>query len=157
MYGILQLLDISLRALSPAVNTPTNAEFSLYYMGDALNRLAAKRFPECLVTFPGNPIKFVLTTPTWRDYIQFSFDQLRAGVRNEVRITTLTVDILGRIADSIVSGERAAPLLDELAEIRTAVKRGQFVEEEKSMLFSHIDQTRKRIMHSAEGFTSKSN
>jgi uncharacterized membrane protein len=150
MYGIRQLLDIALRGLSPGVNAPTNAEFALYYLGDALNRLAGKKFSDCPVVFPGNPIKFVFRAPAWEEYIHFSFDQLRASFRNDVRITALVVDILGRIADRIVCRERAAALLMELGEIESSVEKGSFEKEEKALLLSCIEEARMRIAQGLE-------
>lgn len=124
MYGIRQLVDIALRALSPGINDPTTAEYALLYIGDALGCLANRRFPENKREFPGNPIKFVLASPGWDDYIRFSVDQIRGELRGKPRITSVVVKVIDHILNNLISGDRVNVLREELAEIRMLCEEG---------------------------------
>ncbi len=48
LFGIRQLVDIALKALSPGINDVTTAEYALYHLGDAVGRLGRTFFSaEC--------------------------------------------------------------------------------------------------------------
>jgi uncharacterized membrane protein len=145
LYGIGQLIDISLRALSPALNAPANAEYALYHLGNALSVLAERRVHEIPMSVPRNPIRFFLNSHSWNEFIHFSFDQIRRNSQQEIRITALAINIIHHLADRIVSRDRARVLSEELSEIRAAVERGAYLDEEKILLIENIDQANKKI------------
>lgn len=145
MYGIRQLVDIALRALSPGINDPTTAEYCLLHIGDALGFLATRKFPENRREFPGNPVKFILNSPGWDDYIRFSMDQIRGVIKDKHRMITVVVNVIQHIADNIVSGERAAILREELAELRLINDKGDFSQAEKDRILDLISHVQKKL------------
>ncbi len=46
MFGIRQLADVALKALSPGINDPTTAEHAISALGDAIAQLAPRDFPD---------------------------------------------------------------------------------------------------------------
>lgn len=145
MYGIRQLVDIALRALSPGINDPTTAEYCLLHIGDALGFLASRRFPENRREFPGNPVKFILNSPGWDDYIRFSLDQIRGAINDKPRIIAVVLHVIDHIAENAVSWERARILKEELEELRLMSEKGDFSRGDKDKLLASISHVEKKL------------
>ena len=75
-YAIRLLVDIAIRALSPAVNDPTTAVQALDEIGDLLLRLGRSS----LATAPGRDaagvVRVVVPLPTWDDFLRLAFDEI---------------------------------------------------------------------------------
>jgi uncharacterized membrane protein len=49
-YGVRQLVDVALRALSPGVNDPTTAQDAIFHMGTVLvDRRCRRRFTQATI------------------------------------------------------------------------------------------------------------
>jgi uncharacterized membrane protein len=70
------LVDIALRALSPAVNDPTTATQVLDSIESLLRTLVGRDLDVGTVTGPGGRARVVLPLPRWDDYVSLSFDEL---------------------------------------------------------------------------------
>jgi uncharacterized membrane protein len=102
-YAIRLLVDIAIRALSPAINDPTTAVQALDEIGDLLYRLGRRRL-EIAVFYDddGNP-RLVMPSPTWEDFVQLAFDEIRAYGADSVqvmrRMKALISDLLATVPD----------------------------------------------------------
>jgi len=85
-YAIRLLVDIAIRALSPAVNDPTTAVQALNEIEDLLLRLGRRRLE--IGTYrdtAGNP-KFLMRYPTWEDFLRLALDEIRFYGANSVQV-----------------------------------------------------------------------
>ena len=73
-YAIRLLVDIAIRALSPAINDPTTAVQALDQIEDLLRRLSRRQLEAGYVRDGTGAVRVVVPVPQWQDY-------LRAGVR----------------------------------------------------------------------------
>jgi uncharacterized membrane protein len=102
-YAIRLLVDIAIRALSPAVNDPTTAVQALDQIGDLLYRLGRRRL-EISVFYDdaGNP-RLVMPSPSWNDFLHLAFDEIRAYGAGSVqvmrRMRALIADLLITVPD----------------------------------------------------------
>jgi uncharacterized membrane protein len=75
-YALRLLVDIAIKALSPAVNDPTTAVQALDQIGDLLLRLG-----QCQLELGGyrdsdGSLRLVIPFPTWDDLLQLAFDEI---------------------------------------------------------------------------------
>jgi uncharacterized membrane protein len=77
-FAIRVLVDIAIRALSPAVNDPTTAVQSLDRVEDLLRYEATKNLSVGRVTDRGGTTRLVYPTPTWDDLVELALDEIRA-------------------------------------------------------------------------------
>ena len=108
-YAIRLLVDIAIKALSPAINDPTTAVQALDQIEDLLLRLGRRRLEIGAVRDNGGVLKLVIPAPTWEDFLILAFDEIRfcgaKSVQVMRRMQALASDLI-----SALPSERHAPL-----------------------------------------------
>jgi uncharacterized membrane protein len=85
------LVDIAIRALSPAINDPTTAVEALERIGDLLLLLSTRALPDGIHRDRSGTVRLVEPVPTWDDYLTLAFTEIRLYgssspfVRDEMR------------------------------------------------------------------------
>ncbi|GAA1935884.1 DUF2254 domain-containing protein [Kitasatospora viridis] len=100
-FGFRQLVDIAIRALSPAVNDPTTAVQSVDRIHQLLAALVGEPFDELVCRDRGGTIRVVQPVPTWQGVIDLAFTEIRicgAGHPQLTRRLAAALDDLLRIA-----------------------------------------------------------
>ncbi len=77
-FALRMLVDVAIKALSPAVNDPTTAVQSLDRIDDLLRYAAPKDLSVGTVTDSHGALRFVYPTPTWGDLVKLALDEIRA-------------------------------------------------------------------------------
>jgi uncharacterized membrane protein len=77
-FAIRMLVDVAIKALSPAVNDPTTAVQSLDRIEDVLRYAAAKHLSVGITTDRDGAIRLVYPTPTWDDLVELALSEIRA-------------------------------------------------------------------------------
>lgn len=96
-FAIRVLVDIAIRALSPAVNDPTTAVEALGRIGDLLALVGTRQLPDGILRDEAGEVRFLYRTPTWNDYLSISFTEIRIyGADNP-----FVVDELRHILDDL--------------------------------------------------------
>ena len=68
-YPIRLLVDIGIKALSPAINDPTTAVQTIDQLEDLLRRLGAAELDAGYAVDENGALRLVFPTPTWEDYL----------------------------------------------------------------------------------------
>jgi uncharacterized membrane protein len=76
-YAIRLLVDIAIRALSPAINDPTTAVQALDQIEDLLLRLGSRRLEIGAFRDQEAKIRVVVPFPSWEDFLRLAFDEIR--------------------------------------------------------------------------------
>ncbi len=76
-YPIRLLVDIAIKALSPAINDPTTAVQTIDQLEDLLRRLGASELDAGYAVDENGALRLVFPTPTWEDYLTLAFDEIR--------------------------------------------------------------------------------
>jgi uncharacterized membrane protein len=76
-YAIRLLVDIAIRALSPAINDPTTAVQALDQIEDLLIRLGRRRLEIGSFHDASGNLRLLLSFPTWDDFLRLAFDEIR--------------------------------------------------------------------------------
>jgi uncharacterized membrane protein len=110
------LVDIALRALSPAINDPTTAVQVLDCEEDLLGMLAGRDLDAGEITGPHGRTRVLLALPGWDDYVALAVDEIVEAGGDNVRIRR-RVERLLRDLIALAPESRRAPLqvrLDDL-------------------------------------------
>lgn len=99
-FGLLQLNDIALRALSPGVNDPGTAEDVIVRQGEIITKLYGRDLGPSSVNVDGKEV-FRSTDVIYDDYVHLAFDPLRHYARESPSVLAVMARTLGEIADSI--------------------------------------------------------
>ena len=85
-YAIRLLVDIAIRALSPAVNDPTTASQSLDQIQDQLLRLGRSRLRMGQFRDVEGQVRVIVRVPEWEDFLRLAFDEIRAYGSSSVQV-----------------------------------------------------------------------
>ncbi|TMU87993.1 DUF2254 domain-containing protein [Bacillus sp. BHET2] len=98
--GIRKLVEIALRAISPAINDPNTAKNCIEEIGIILSKLAKHKLPGSYLTDEENNIRIILEQPTFVDYLYKSFYQLRHYGKQDISIITEILRSLRMIGEN---------------------------------------------------------
>jgi uncharacterized membrane protein len=130
-YAIRLLVDIAIKALSPAINDPTTAVQALDQIEDLLLRLGRRRLEVGAVRDNSGALKLVIPGPTWEDFITLAFDEIRycgaKSIQVMRRMKALASDLIAALPP-----ERHAPLRHYRERLNATIVRSfEDVEEQK--------------------------
>lgn len=96
-FGIRQIVDIALKALSPGVNDTSTAVNCVQFLGDVVGVLARRQFPLKVRSSEGLP-RVITLAPTFEDYVEGAFDQIRISGAGNIAILKYIVEAITYIA-----------------------------------------------------------
>lgn len=105
-YPIRLLVDIAIRALSPAINDPTTAVQTIDQIEDLLLRLGQSDLDVGRFEDPDGVLRLVLPVPTWTDYLTLAFDEIRQYGAGSVQVMRRLRSALVSIAESLSEESR---------------------------------------------------
>ena len=116
-FGIRQLVDIALRALSPGVNDPTTAVDVLYHLKIPIREVLSSEAPRRVFTGPDDQRVYLSETPSRTDYVHMAFAEIRLAAGNQLSVIGALVEVLEDLESELeiagLSG-RAAAVREEL-------------------------------------------
>ncbi len=119
-FAIRVMVDIAIRALSPAVNDPTTAVQILDHLGETLRLLGATRLPADVeaadVPSPG----LVVRTRRWEDVVELAFTEIRQYGGSSVQVVRRLRALLQDLHERVRPEHRQA-VEDELARLDATV------------------------------------
>ena len=125
MFGFRQLVDISEKALSPAVNDPTTAVQALHRLHDLLRRIAVRPQPTGVATDAEGTPRLVVPVPRWEDYLVLACSEIRqygAGSLSVARRMRAMLDDLATVtpAERLPAIDQQLDLLDRAVDVAFA-------------------------------------
>jgi uncharacterized membrane protein len=121
-FGIRQLVDMALRALSPGVNDTTTAVMCVDYLSAILARLAPREIPSSL-RYEDGELRVIATGQTFASLVAESFDQIRGSAAGNVAIMLRMLDALQTIASLTDSSSRLRVIREHVAGIAELAAR----------------------------------
>jgi uncharacterized membrane protein len=106
-YPIRLLVDIAIKALSPAVNDPTTAVQTIDQIEDLLRRLGNRALDTGYATDAAGIVRLVYPMPTWEDYLTLAFDEIRQYGATSIQVLRRLRSALVDLAASMANTERA--------------------------------------------------
>ena len=106
-YPIRLLVDIAIRALSPAINDPTTAVQTIDQIEDLLRRLGSHALDTGYAADTDGVVRLVYPMPTWEDYLTLAFDEIRQYGSTSVQVLRRLRSALVDLAAYLSGTERA--------------------------------------------------
>ncbi|MGA3025130.1 MAG: DUF2254 domain-containing protein [Bryobacteraceae bacterium] len=97
-FGVLQIVDIALKAISPAVNDPTTAIGSVDQLSRILIRFASRELPESLLYDPPGVLRVGIPWVDFEGLLNSAFEQIRMYSRTDVAVSLRLLRALADIA-----------------------------------------------------------
>jgi uncharacterized membrane protein len=110
-FGVLQIVDIALKAISPAVNDPSTAISCVDQLSRVVIRFVARRPPDELLFDPPGVIRVSLGWIQFPRLLDAAFEQIRVYAKTDLAVSLRLLRALGDIAASTPDPEYRKILL----------------------------------------------
>ena len=124
-YALRLLVDIAVKALSPAINDPTTAVQAIDQIEDLLVRLAKCDLETSRAFDADGTLRVVFQMPGWGDYLALALDEIRQYGRDSIQVMRRLRSALADLADA-VGGERAQLVNAYLDHLDRSIERSDF-------------------------------
>jgi uncharacterized membrane protein len=132
-YPIRLLVDIAIRALSPAVNDPTTAVQAMDQIEDLLRRLGRRDLDAGYARDADGVLRLTFPMPTWEDYLALSFDEIRQYGTTSVQVMRRLRSALVGLMESITVPARAEAVRHYIKHLDLALDRSAFDAQDQTM------------------------
>jgi uncharacterized membrane protein len=115
-FGIRQIVDVALKALSPGINDTTTAVMCIDHLTAILVRLTDRRIESRYRSTDGE-LRLLTRGPTYSDMVGEAFDQIRQNAAGNVAVLEGLIESLELLATRTRSRPRRRVMLEHLQEV----------------------------------------
>jgi uncharacterized membrane protein len=119
-FAVDQLVEIAVRALSPAVNDPFTALACIDWLGDGLGKIAVGWRPAAVHRDSSGHVRVITVTVSFRRLVERAHDQIRQASRGMPAVMIRQLDGLAKVMAQTTSPEQRELLLEQAAMILRA-------------------------------------
>jgi uncharacterized membrane protein len=112
-FGVLQIVDVALKAISPAVNDPTTAINCIDQLSRILIRFASREPPEDLLYDPPGIVRASIGSIHFGRLLEAALEQIRMYSKTDVAVSLRALRALGDIAASTPDPEFRRILVEQ--------------------------------------------
>ncbi len=121
-FGLRQIVDMALKALSPGINDTTTATMSLDYLTAILLRLCDRRI-ESPCRYEGGQLRVITRGQTFGGLVGLAFDQIRQNAGGNVAVLSRLLDSLAALEERTLDASRRGSLQHQARAVDEAVRR----------------------------------
>ncbi|KLV10957.1 DUF2254 domain-containing protein [Photobacterium ganghwense] len=112
-FGIRQIVDMAIKALSPGVNDTSTAVMCVDYLTSILARLASRQFPS-VNCYQGETLRVIAIVPSFEGLLAEAFDQIRSSAAENVAILARLLGALDTIGSLTIRPSHLRALDEQL-------------------------------------------
>jgi uncharacterized membrane protein len=116
-FGIDQLVEICIRALSSAINDTFTALTCVDWIGDSLSKVTGRWQPTRVYRDTAGAVRVISTEPTWERLVRRAFEKVRQASRGMPAVMIRQLDALAAIMERTTTAADRQVLLDQAAMI----------------------------------------
>jgi uncharacterized membrane protein len=116
-FGVDQLVEICIRALSAAVNDTFTALTCIDWIGDSLCKVTGRWQPTRVYRDASGAVRVITTETTWERLVQRAFDKVRQAARGMPAVMIRQLDALAKVMERTSTAADRQVLLDQAAMI----------------------------------------
>lgn len=143
-FGIRQIVDITLKALSPGINDTTTAVNCIDHLGEIVGQIARRQIPTRVRTKDGVP-RVIVVAPDFGSYIETAFDQIRVSGKANQAIFERLLETLSFIGECTPEVSRRAVIRQQIGLVEDAADKTLETEYEKEKVRRKLAEVKKSI------------
>jgi uncharacterized membrane protein len=140
-YGIHQLVEIALRALSPSINDPFTAIVVINRLGAALENILARQPLPCVLRDKGEEIR-VIADRLNEGAIDAAFDLIREAGAGQPLILLRIADVLRQLTPVLHMDASRDAVLVQLEKLAATARKTAFAEHDQQRVMQRINEAR---------------
>ncbi|ACU89068.1 DUF2254 domain-containing protein [Desulfomicrobium baculatum] len=143
-FGIRQIVDVALKALSPGINDTTTAVMCVDYLTVILARLAPRRITS-LYRYGEERLRVIARGPGFESLLTESFDQIRGNASGNFVIMSRMIDAILTLAGLTTTPQRRRALLDQVQWIAELAGRTLEAKHDRTRINTQITRVREML------------
>jgi uncharacterized membrane protein len=132
-YGIRQIVDVAMKALSPGINDTSTAVTCIDYLTAILTRLASRKVPSSH-RYEDGQLRVIAKCPSFESLLGESFDQIRSNARGNIAIMLRMLGALETIANQTAMPDRQSALREQVQWIAELAEHTLDASHDRAML-----------------------
>ena len=140
-FGIRQLVDIALKALSPGINDTTTAVTCIDYAAVILSRCASRRF-ESPYHFEHGELRVIARGPTFEHLAALAFDQIVENAEGNTAILVRLLTAVEQVAEVARTPQRRRVLMRHVRVVAEVADRSVKSSYARSVVEEHVARVR---------------
>jgi uncharacterized membrane protein len=132
-YPIRLLVDIAIKALSPAINDPTTAVQAMDQIEDLLRRLGRRDLDAGHARDSEGVLRLSFPMPTWEDYLSLAFDEIRQFGATSVQVMRRLRSALAGLRESTTIPARSEAAQRYIKHLDLAIDHSTLDAEDQTM------------------------
>lgn len=110
-FGINELVEVAVRALSPAINDPFTAMTCLDWLGSAFCEICCRIFPEKTLADENGKLRVIRNPVTFTTLADAAFNAIRENARTSTAVTLRLIQTIKVVAEAAQTEEQRRSLL----------------------------------------------
>ena len=141
-FAVDQLVEIAIRALSPAVNDTFTALACIDWLGDGLCKIADRWRPATVHRDATGRVRVIIVTVGFRRLVERAHDKIRQASRGMPAVMIRQLDGLAKVMAYATASEQREVLLEQAAMILRASEESVPEQADRSDVRRHYDAVR---------------
>jgi len=133
-FGVNQLVEMAVRALSPGINDPFTAMACVDHLGSVLCRIAARDMPSAYHYDDQKRLRLIGDVDTFPQVMDAAFNQIRQYARSSAAVTIRLLEAIAVISGAVHRPEDRAALLRHADMIARGAREGLPEEEDRRVV-----------------------
>ena len=121
-YGFRIIVDIAIRALSPAINDPTTGTRALDHIETLLKRIAVRDLGDGRIRDGEGRLRLIFATPNWEDFLWLGLSEIRTYGAGSLQVMRRLRGMMENLIETLPP-ERIPPLLEHLKQLERVAER----------------------------------
>lgn len=140
-FGVRQIVDIALKALSPGVNDTTTAVTCVDWIGALLVRVAGRRLEAPGRAVDGR-VRVVARGATFEQLLRLAIDEIRQNAGGNVSVLARLLEMLARVGAATAASARRRLLAEQVRLVAEAAERTVSSADDRARLDARADLAR---------------
>jgi uncharacterized membrane protein len=102
-YGLRQLADVAIKALSPGINDPTTAQDAIFHVTAVLAELLQRDAPSPVQEGPDGQRLLLAQQPTHADLVGLAFNETRRAAASQPTVCVYLLEALALLKESLAA------------------------------------------------------
>jgi uncharacterized membrane protein len=132
LFSFRIMVDIALKALSPAINDPTTAVLSLDQIHRLLRVVGQRQLRGEIIADEGGAPRVIYCTPNWEDFVHVSCQEIRSCGASNIQIARRMRAMLNNLISSLPL-HRHGPLVQECRLLDRAIESAYTIPEDLAL------------------------
>ena len=121
-FGLRILVDIAIKALSPAINDPTTAVLAIDQIQHLLHLLSEKELGTGVICDSSGAVRLVYPTPGWEDFVSLAVTEIRLCGAGSPQVTR-RLQVMFEQLVQVVPAQRSGALRKEMGLLECTIER----------------------------------